>query len=85
MLEIHPDAELAPRDVVARAIAEVMAEQDGHPVLLDATGLRETRKKTAAFLSRRFPTIDAAVERAASTGRPRPFRSPLPRTTSWAE
>jgi hypothetical protein len=61
MLEIHPDAELAPRDVVARAIAEVMAEQDGHPVLLDATGLRETRKKTAAFLSRRFPTIDAAV------------------------
>ncbi|WP_292686928.1 MULTISPECIES: L-aspartate oxidase [unclassified Microbacterium] len=61
MLEIHPDAELAPRDVVARAIAEVMAEQDGHPVLLDATGLRETRKRTAAFLSRRFPTIDAAV------------------------
>ncbi|MGB4777787.1 L-aspartate oxidase, partial [Microbacterium sp.] len=61
MLDVHPDAELAPRDVVARAIAQVMAEQGGRPVLLDATGLGTTRKKTAAFLARRFPTIDAAV------------------------
>ena len=29
MLDEHPDAELAPRDVVARAIAEQMARQDG--------------------------------------------------------
>ncbi|MFO7691401.1 MAG: L-aspartate oxidase [Cryobacterium sp.] len=54
MLTDHPDAELAPRDVVARSIARVMAEQDGAPVLLDATGLgREA-------LEARFPTITAA-------------------------
>lgn len=57
----HPDAELAPRDVVARAIAEVMERQQGRPVLLDATALRPTAAETAAFLAARFPTIDAAV------------------------
>jgi len=66
MLDAHPDAELAPRDIVARAIAAVMEEQGGIPVLLDATGLGQTgagpaRKQTASFLRRRFPTIDAAV------------------------
>lgn len=61
MIDVHPDAELAPRDVVARAIAEVMARQDGRPVLLDATGLRATPTATADFLATRFPTIDAAV------------------------
>lgn len=68
MLDVHPDAELAPRDVVARAIAAVMEEQGDEPVLLDATGLGldvagtgPARKKAAAFLRRRFPTIDAAV------------------------
>ncbi|WP_299087125.1 L-aspartate oxidase [uncultured Microbacterium sp.] len=61
LLEVHPDAELAPRDIVARAIAEAMERQDGRPVLLDATGLRPTRKQTTTFLARRFPTIDAAV------------------------
>ncbi|MGZ0067526.1 L-aspartate oxidase [Microbacterium arborescens] len=60
-IQAHPDAELAPRDVVARAIAAAMARQDGRPVLLDATGLRETPSATAAFLAARFPTIDAAV------------------------
>jgi len=47
----HPDGELAPRDVVSRAIARRAAAQ-GAPVRLDATGLG------AAALSRRFPTID---------------------------
>lgn len=74
MLAVHPDAELAPRDVVARAIADVMAAQDGRPALLDATALprrtgdaREappaapSPERTAAFLHERFPTIDAAV------------------------
>lgn len=63
MLDVHPDAELAPRDVVARAIAEVMAGQDGRPALLDATmlGAGEGASGTAAFLARRFPTIDRAV------------------------
>lgn len=47
-----PRAELAPRDVVARAVAAVMARQDGRPVLLDATGLGER-------LRTRFPSVDA--------------------------
>ncbi|GAA1486734.1 L-aspartate oxidase [Brachybacterium fresconis] len=55
---IDPRAELAPRDVVARAIAQVMAVQDGRPVLLDATGIGAER------LRERFPTIDAAVRAA---------------------
>ncbi len=54
MQHIHPDAELAPRDVVARGIARQMAAQGGKPVLLDITA------KSAEFLAQRFPTIDAA-------------------------
>ncbi|MDE9365912.1 L-aspartate oxidase [Luteipulveratus sp. YIM 133132] len=54
MTDVHPDAELAPRDVVARGIAAQMAKQPGTPVRLDATALGAT------FLARRFPTIDAA-------------------------
>ncbi|WP_203138058.1 L-aspartate oxidase [Microbacterium sp. JZ31] len=46
--DAHPDGELAPRDVVARAIAA----QSGR-VRLDATGI--------PGLSERFPSIDAAV------------------------
>jgi L-aspartate oxidase len=65
MTRVHPDAELAPRDVVARAIAAQMAEQGGRPVMLDATGLPRGRgergEQTGAFLARRFPTIDQAV------------------------
>lgn len=53
-VDAHPDAELAPRDVVARAIDEVMARQGGRPVMLDATGL-------GSALRTRFPTIDRAV------------------------
>ena len=53
--DAHPDGELAPRDVVARANARAMAAQDGHPVRLDATVLGADR------LAQRFPTIDAAV------------------------
>ena len=59
--DAHPDGELAPRDIVARAIARRMQRQDGRPVLLDATGLRPTEAETRAFLAARFPTIDAAV------------------------
>jgi len=54
MLDIHPEAELAPRDVVARGIATQMAKQPGVPVRLDCTHLG------ADFLARRFPNIDAA-------------------------
>jgi L-aspartate oxidase len=58
MLAAHPDAELAPRDVVARTIAREMAAQDGEPVLLDATGLGRE------LLESRFPTITAACRAA---------------------
>ncbi len=54
MLDVHPDAELAPRDVVARGIAAQMATQKGKPVRLDATALG------GEFLATRFPNIDAA-------------------------
>ena len=57
----HPDGELAPRDVVARAIARQMEAQQGRPVFLDATGLRPTYEERREFLARRFPTIDRAV------------------------
>ena len=54
MGDVHPDAELAPRDVVARGIADQMARQKGKPVRLDATALG------VDFLAKRFPNIDAA-------------------------
>ncbi|MFY9713669.1 MAG: L-aspartate oxidase [Microbacterium sp.] len=49
--DAHPDGELAPRDVVSRAIARQAAAQ-GTPVRLDATMLG------ASALAQRFPTID---------------------------
>ena len=55
MTDVHPDAELAPRDVVARGIAAQMARQNGKPVRLDATALG------GEFLAKRFPNIDAAA------------------------
>jgi L-aspartate oxidase len=58
MTDLHPDAELAPRDVVARAIAAAVRAQDGGPVLLDATGL------DADFLVRRFPGLTRATRAA---------------------
>ncbi|WP_314096503.1 L-aspartate oxidase [Microbacterium foliorum] len=51
VFDSHPDGELAPRDVVSRAIARQAAAQ-GSPVRLDATMLG------APALARRFPTID---------------------------
>ena len=57
MQKLHPLAELAPRDVVARGIAEQMKAQGGRPVLLDATALG------AEYLADRFPTIDAACRK----------------------
>jgi len=62
VFDVHPDGELAPRDVVARAIARQMDAQGGRPVLLDATHIHSSDAgERAAFLGRRFPTIDAAV------------------------
>ncbi|MDQ0575974.1 L-aspartate oxidase [Agromyces albus] len=52
--EVDARGELAPRDVVARAVWRRTVEQGGDPVFLDATAL------SAAFLASRFPGIDAA-------------------------
>ncbi len=51
MPKYHPDAELAPRDVVAQAIDHEMKETGDDCVLLDMTHL------DAAFLEERFPNI----------------------------
>ena len=51
MPEYHPDADLAPRDVVARAIATELRLRGGDYVLLDATHLDPSR------LRARFPNI----------------------------
>lgn len=58
MTAVHPDAELAPRDVVARGIAAAVRDQGGAPVLLDATGLG------ADFLIGRFPGLTRATRAA---------------------
>jgi L-aspartate oxidase len=52
----HPMADLAPRDIVARRIDEVMSEPGGG-VVLDTTALG------AATLCRRFPTVYDACRR----------------------
>jgi len=51
VFDSHPDGELAPRDVVSRAIARQAARQ-GSPVRIDATAIGRAR------LAARFPTID---------------------------
>jgi L-aspartate oxidase len=53
MTKYHPDAELAPRDVVSRAIVQEMAEAGVDHVFIDFTGL------DSDLVARRFPTIAA--------------------------
>ncbi|WP_417234041.1 L-aspartate oxidase [Arthrobacter sp.] len=53
MPDVHRDAELAPRDVVARAIHRIRAT--GSEVYLDARGVEARRG--AGFLATRFPAI----------------------------
>lgn len=71
MVGRHPRAELAPRDVVARAIVEHLREAPGgigDHVFLDATAL------DPGWFVRRFPTVTAAC-RAAGVD---PTRDPIP-------
>jgi L-aspartate oxidase len=56
MADVHPMADLAPRDVVARAIHETMAKTGAEHLWLDATMIDD--------FSRRFPTIWAACRTA---------------------
>ncbi|MEE2775511.1 MAG: L-aspartate oxidase [Acidobacteriota bacterium] len=65
---VHPDAELAPRDVVARAI--FTHRQAGHEVFLD------TRHVADLELESRFPTVVESCRRAGLD----PYREPLPVT-----
>ncbi|MEC4671797.1 MAG: FAD-binding protein, partial [Nitrospirota bacterium] len=51
MKRYHPEAELAPRDIVARAIWSEMAATRSRHVYLDVTHL------DGAFIKKRFPTI----------------------------
>ncbi len=60
----HPDAELAPRDVVSRSIAlhlATLGDPNGH-VYLDATVIEESRG--AGFLEKRFPTLSHHTRQA---------------------
>lgn len=59
MANVHPDAELAPRDVVARAIHRLRAT--GSEAYLDARAVEARRG--AGFLARRFPAITARLAR----------------------
>ncbi|WP_372699723.1 L-aspartate oxidase [Arthrobacter sp. JSM 101049] len=59
MPAVHPDAELAPRDVVARAIHRLRATGGG--AYLDARAVEAERG--AGFLARRFPAITARLAR----------------------
>jgi L-aspartate oxidase len=65
MPDYHPDAELAPRDVVSRSIALHLAATGAaadSPVYLDARGVEAARGQ--GFLAGRFPTISAATRAA---------------------
>ena len=73
MPALHPRAELAPRDVVARATGRAVAAHGGRPALLDATGLRA---RTGRSFAQRFPGI-AAMCAAAGID---PDREPVPVT-----
>ena len=53
MSKYHPDGELAPRDIVSRAIVQEMAEAGVDHVFIDFTGL------DADHVAKRFPTIAA--------------------------
>ncbi|HEX4534967.1 MAG TPA: L-aspartate oxidase [Rhizomicrobium sp.] len=66
MLAVHPDAELAPRDVVARAIHRETAQ--GHKVFLDC------REAIGAEFPAHFPTVYAACQSAGID----PVTQPIP-------
>ncbi len=66
MPAVHPDAELAPRDVVARAIHREIA--GGHKVFLDC------RKAIGADFASHFPTVHAACMSAGID----PVTQPIP-------
>ncbi|TCP45452.1 L-aspartate oxidase [Tamaricihabitans halophyticus] len=65
MTGVHPLGDLAPRDVVAKAISRRMAESGGTHVYLDATMVPSFRE--------RFPTVSAACAAAGIDPRAEPI------------
>ncbi len=57
LLAAHPDAELAPRDVVSRAVSAYLRDSGETRVWLDATGIAAAHGP--GYLARRFPGLDA--------------------------
>ena len=57
----HPEAELAPRDVVSRAVSAYLLDSGEPCVWLDATGVAAARGP--GYLGRRFPGLDALTRR----------------------
>lgn len=66
MLAVHPDAELAPRDIVARAV--YLERQEGRAPVLD------TRDALGAEVLARFPAVAEACARAGID----PSQQPIP-------
>jgi L-aspartate oxidase len=65
MVDVHPDAELAPRDIVARAIWR--HRQAGHRTYLDST------EAIGAAIQTRFPTVFTAALEAGIDARREPI------------
>src|SRR5690625_4057619 len=63
MVDVHPDAELAPRDVVSRASVATMEACDTQTVWLDATVIEQLHGR--GTLSTRFPVL---TQRLAAHG-----------------
>jgi len=66
LLDLHPDGELAPRDIVARGVHE--ARINGRGAFLDCT------KAVGAEFPEKFPTVHAACMKAGID----PVRQPIP-------
>jgi len=87
LLDEHPDAELAPRDIVARATHRAMRATGVGHVLLDAT------ERSASWLADRFPKIyQTCLEHGLDMSRDRIPVSPAAhytmggvRTNTWGE
>ena len=79
MTDYHPDGSLAPRDIVARGIHQMMHETGAPCAYLDIT------HKPADWVRERFPHVVRQVPRGGdSTSRRSPFPSCRPRTTAAA-
>lgn len=76
MLAVHPDAELAPRDVVARAVY-LQAQAGLRPAL-------DTQNCLGPRILTEFPAVAAACPGRGSTPPARRSRSPPRRITTWA-